>query len=199
MPRPGTPASPRSATAIPFAPRTATACSTSRRSLEADLVVVGPEAPLVAGVADELRHVGVPVFGPSAEPPRIEGSKSFAKDVMRAADVPTAESLADRAPPVRDQGRRPRGGEGRLRLPRQAELDAALQAASAFGDSIVIEELLDGEELSRLRALRRCARGAAPGRAGLQAPRARETEGPNTGGMGSFSPVPAGAAELEDI
>src|SRR4029078_12274731 len=70
-------------------------------ALEADLVVVGPEAPLVAGVANELRRSGVAVFGPSAAGARIEGSKSFAKDVMRAADVPTAEALAvARAPCV---------------------------------------------------------------------------------------------------
>ena len=62
-------------------------------ALEADLVVVGPEAPLVAGVADDLRHLGVAVFGPGAAAARIEGSKSFAKDVMRAANVPTAELL----------------------------------------------------------------------------------------------------------
>jgi phosphoribosylamine--glycine ligase len=72
---------------------------TLARSLEANLVVVGPEAPLVAGVADELRHVGVPVFGPSSGAARIEGSKSFAKDVMRAAGVPTAESLSIARPP----------------------------------------------------------------------------------------------------
>src|SRR5436305_1440173 len=58
------------------------------RSLDVDLVVVGPEAPLVAGVADVLRHAGVPVFGPSAAAARIEGSKSFAKEVMRATGVP---------------------------------------------------------------------------------------------------------------
>src|SRR5438093_813953 len=63
-------------------------------SLEVDLVVVGPEAPLVAGVADELRHLGLAVFGPRADAARIEGSKSFAKDVMRAAGVPTAEALS---------------------------------------------------------------------------------------------------------
>src|SRR5439155_21955987 len=72
---------------------------TLARSLEAGLVVVGPEAPLVAGVADELRHVGVPVFGPSSEAARIEGSKSFAKDVMQAAGVPTAEALSVARPP----------------------------------------------------------------------------------------------------
>src|SRR5919201_4483883 len=69
------------------------------RSLEAALVVVGPEAPLVAGVADELRHAGVAVFGPSAGASRIEGSKSFAKDVMAAAGVPTAETLSIARPP----------------------------------------------------------------------------------------------------
>src|ERR1700760_4501252 len=61
-------------------------------TIDADLVVVGPEAPLVAGVADELRHNGIAVFGPGAEAARIEGSKSFAKDVMRAAGVPVAET-----------------------------------------------------------------------------------------------------------
>jgi phosphoribosylamine---glycine ligase len=69
------------------------------RSLAADLAVVGPEAPLVAGVADELRHAGVLVFGPSREAARIEGSKTFAKDVMRAAGVPTAASFAVARPP----------------------------------------------------------------------------------------------------
>ena len=63
------------------------------RALGVDLVVVGPEAPLVAGVADELRHGGVAVFGPSAEAARIEGSKSFAKEVMSAAGVATAETM----------------------------------------------------------------------------------------------------------
>ena len=71
------------------------------RSLEVDLAVIGPEAPLVAGVADELRRNGVAVFGPGRAAARIEGSKSFAKDVMAAAGVPTAESLAvARAPCV---------------------------------------------------------------------------------------------------
>src|SRR6266508_4396819 len=68
-------------------------------SLEADLVVVAPEAPLVAGVADELRHAGVAVFGPSEGAARIEGSKTFAKEVMHAAAVPTAESLSIARPP----------------------------------------------------------------------------------------------------
>src|SRR5919205_3021102 len=69
------------------------------RSLGVDLVVVGPEAPLVAGVADELRHGGVAVFGPGAEAARIEGSKLFAKEVMQSAEVPTARALAVARPP----------------------------------------------------------------------------------------------------
>ena len=63
------------------------------RTLGADLVVIGPEAPLVAGVADELRHAGIAVFGPGAEAAAIEGSKTFAKEVMAAAGVPTAARL----------------------------------------------------------------------------------------------------------
>src|SRR5918996_986784 len=64
------------------------------RELGVDLVLIGPEAPLVAGVADQLRQGGIAVFGPSAAAARIEGSKMFAKDVLRAAGVPTAEALS---------------------------------------------------------------------------------------------------------
>src|SRR5918992_3076690 len=69
------------------------------RELGVDLVLIGPEAPLVAGVADQLRQGGIAVFGPSAGAARIEGSKSFAKEVMRAAGVPTAETLSVARPP----------------------------------------------------------------------------------------------------
>ena len=146
---------------------------TLARSLEADLVVVGPEAPLVAGVANELRHVGVPVFGPSSGAAAIEGSKTFAKDVMRAAGVPTAESLSIARPPCVIKADGLAAGKGVFICHDQAELDDALQAAAAFGDAIVIEELLEGEEISRLRSLRRDARSGPPGRAGLQARRGR--------------------------
>jgi len=73
-------------------------------TIEADLVVIGPEGPLVAGVADELRRNGVAVFGPSAEAARIEGSKTFAKDVLRAAGVPAAATHVRGANTVRRQG-----------------------------------------------------------------------------------------------
>ena len=87
------------------------------RELDVELVVVGPEAPLVAGVADALRKNGIATFGPSRAAAAIEGSKSFAKEVMTAAGVPTAALLAGRAAAVRDQGGRARGGQRRLRLP----------------------------------------------------------------------------------
>jgi phosphoribosylamine--glycine ligase len=158
-------------------------------ALEIDLVVVGPEAPLVAGVADELRHLGVAVFGPSAGAARIEGSKSFAKDVMRAAGVPTAETLSVARVPCVIKADGLAAGKGVFVCRKQEELDAALRAAAAFGESIVIEELLDGEEVS-LFAVCDGAR-AVPLPAVQDFKRIGDGDkGPNTGGMGSYSPVP---------
>src|SRR2546423_2739747 len=82
------------------------------RALGVDLVVVGPEAPLVAGVADELRHGGVAVFGPGAEAARIEGSKTFAKEVMSAAGVATAETMPVARPPCVVKADGPAAGNG---------------------------------------------------------------------------------------
>ncbi|MGB8003952.1 MAG: phosphoribosylamine--glycine ligase [Gaiellaceae bacterium] len=168
-------------------------------SLDADLVVVGPEAPLVAGVADELRHAGIPVFGPSAAAARIEGSKTFAKDVMRTAGVPTAESLSIARAPCVIKADGLAAGKGVFVCHNREELDDALQAAAAFGESIVIEELLEGEEIS-IFAL-------CDGTEALALPVAQDFKraedgdaGPNTGGMGSYSPVAGfGAAEVEDL
>jgi len=157
-------------------------------ALDVDLVVVGPEAPLVAGVADELRHAGVAVFGPGSAAARIEGSKSFAKDVMQAAGVPTAESLAIARPPCVIKADGLAAGKGVFVCHDQAELDAALRAASAFGDSIVIEELLEGEEISVFALCDGARALALPVVQDFK--RAEEGDaGPNTGGMGSYSPV----------
>jgi phosphoribosylamine---glycine ligase len=157
-------------------------------SLEADLVVVGPEAPLVAGVADELRHLGLAVFGPGADAARIEGSKSFAKDVMRAAGVPTAEALSVARIPCVIKADGLAAGKGVFVCREQHELDTALREATAFGDSIVIEELLEGEELSVF--------ALCDGAGALPLPTVQDfkrigegDQGPNTGGMGSYSPV----------
>jgi phosphoribosylamine--glycine ligase len=164
-------------------------------ALEADLVVVGPEAPLVAGVADDLRHLGVAVFGPSAKAARIEGSKSFAKEVMRAAGVATAETLSVARPPCVIKADGLAAGKGVFVCATQDELDAALRAAAVFGEAIVIEELLEGEEVS-LFALCDGAR-ALPLPAVQDFKRVGDgDEGPNTGGMGSYSPV---AGEVESL
>jgi phosphoribosylamine---glycine ligase len=164
-------------------------------ALEIDLVVVGPEAPLVAGVANELRHLGVAVFGPSAGAARIEGSKSFAKDVMRAAGVATAETLSVARVPCVIKADGLAAGKGVFVCRTQEELDAALRAAAAFGDSIVIEELLEGEEVS-LFAVCDGAR-AVPLPAVQDFKRIGDgDEGPNTGGMGSYSPV---AVDADDF
>ena len=159
------------------------------RTLTAGLVVVGPEAPLVAGVADELRRGGVAVFGPSAEAARIEGSKSFAKDVMRAAGVPTAEKMSVARIPCVVKADGLTAGKGVFVCRTEDELDAALRAVSTLGEQVVIEELLEGEELS-LFAL-------VDGGNILPLPESRDYSrvgdgdtGPNTGGMGSYSPVP---------
>jgi phosphoribosylamine---glycine ligase len=157
-------------------------------ALDVDLVVVGPEAPLVAGVADELRHLGVAVFGPSAAAARIEGSKSFAKDVLRAAGVPTAATLAVARPPCVIKADGLAAGKGVFVCSDQDDLDAALREAAAFGDSLVLEELLEGDEVS-VFALCDGAR-AVPLPAAQDFKRIGDgDEGPNTGGMGSYSPV----------
>ena len=169
--------------------------------LDAGLVVIGPEGPLVAGVADELRHAGFVVFGPGAAAARIEGSKLFAKEVMRAAGVPTAEVLDEPRTPCVIKADGLAAGKGVFICRTEEELQAGLRAAAALGAETVAEELLEGEEIS-LFAL-------ASGTDALPLPAARDYSrvgdddiGPNTGGMGSFSPVPGlgehEAAELVD-
>jgi phosphoribosylamine--glycine ligase len=166
---------------------------------EIDLVVVGPEAPLVAGLADQLRHAGVAVFGPSAAAARIEGSKTFAKDVMAAAGVPTAERLSVARPPCVVKVDGLAAGKGVFVCRTQAELDAGLQAAGSRGEPLVIEELLEGEEVSVFAV---CdgqeAQALAPAR---DFKRVSDGDlGPNTGGMGAFSPVPSfGLAEVDEL
>jgi phosphoribosylamine--glycine ligase len=169
------------------------------RSLEIDLAVVGPEAPLVVGVADVLRHGGVAVFGPSAGAARIEGSKTFAKDVLAAAGVPAAATLSVARAPCVVKADGLSAGKGVFVCRKREELDAALRALAAYGDRIVIEELLEGEELSVF--------ALCDGNRALALPAAQDfkrigdgDQGPNTGGMGTYSPVPGlGADEIEEI
>jgi phosphoribosylamine--glycine ligase len=169
------------------------------RGLGVDLAVVGPEAPLVAGVAEELRHAGVAVFGPGRDAARIEGSKSFAKEVMTAAEIPTAETMSVARPPCVVKVDGLAAGKGVFVCPDQESLAAALLEVARFDQPIVIEELLEGEELSVF--------ALAAGRTAVPLAPARDYKrvgdydsGPNTGGMGSFSPVPGfGAAEVEEL
>src|SRR5687768_17136116 len=164
------------------------------RSLDVDLAVIGPEAPLVAGVADELRPNGVAVFGPGRSAARIEGSKSFAKDVMAAAGVPTAEALAVARAPCVVKVDGLAAGKGVFVCETAEQLDDGLRAASAFPGPIVIEELLAGDEVS-IFALAD-GRGVVPLAPAQDFKRIGDGDtGPNTGGMGSYSPVPGFARE----
>ncbi len=178
-----------------------------------DLVVVGPEVPLVKGLADRLRKAGIPVFGPEAAAAEIEGSKAFAKEVMAAAGIPTAEYAAftELAPAV--EFARARGGKVVVKADGLAagkgvvvcgspeEAEAALQdmlvakVHGAAGARVVVEERLEGPEASCIAIV--------DGERALMLPAAQDhkrvgdgDQGPNTGGMGAFSPTPKVSAEL---
>ena len=167
------------------------------REHEIDLVVVGPEAPLVAGIADELRRAGVAVFGPSAEAARIEGSKSFAKEVMRAARVPTAEELSEVRAPCVIKADGLAAGKGVFVCRNEADVKLALDRTRALAGPVVVEELLEGEEVS-LFALTDSVETVALAPAQDFKRLFDGDEGPNTGGMGSYSPVPFLAADDVD-
>ncbi|MEU7321347.1 phosphoribosylamine--glycine ligase [Streptomyces griseoviridis] len=173
--------------------------------LDADLVVVGPEAPLVAGVADAVRAAGIPVFGPSGEAAQIEGSKAFAKDVMAGAGVPTARSYVCTTPAeveealdafgapyvVKDDGLA--AGKGVVVT---GDLDAARAHANAC-ERVVIEEFLDGPEVSLFAITD--GETVLPLQPAQDFKRALDgDEGPNTGGMGAYSPLPWADAKLVD-
>ena len=183
------------------------ALAAAARAAGVDLVVVGPEAPLVAGLADALGAAGVRCFGPSAAAARLEGSKAFAKEIMAAAGVPTAahavvggveEGLAaiDGYPAViKADGLA--AGKGVVIAADAATARAALEAmlvARRFGEHpVVVEEFLAGDELSLL--------ALCDGERALPLAPARDYKrigdgdrGPNTGGMGCYSPVPEAEA-----
>ena len=158
------------------------------RTLAVDLVVVGPEAPLVAGLADGLRRAGIAVFGPSEAAARIEGSKTFAKEVLSAAGVPAAASLEGPRAPCVVKADGLAGGKGVFVCHTDEEAQAGVRAAEALGGTVVIEELLEGPEVS-VFALCDGVR-AVPLAAATDYKRAGDGDtGPNTGGMGAISPV----------
>ncbi len=213
---PGNPGMAAQATLHPVDANDGRAVAALARTLGVDLVVVGPEAPLVAGVADAVREAGIPVFGPSAEAARLEGSKAFAKDVMAAAAVPTAmahvcttvEQVADAldafgAPyVVKDDGLA--AGKGVVvTSDRDTALAHAREALQARGDdgTVVVEEYLDGPEVSLF-----CLCDGAtvvPMVPAQDFKRVGDDDaGPNTGGMGAYTPLdwaPSGlVAEVVD-
>ncbi len=165
--------------------------------LTADLVVVGPEAPLVAGVADAVRAAGISCFGPGRNAAMIEGSKSFAKDIMGAAGVPTAAARTSRTaaevaaaldefgPPYVVKADGLAAGKGVVVT---SDREVALGHAAACG-TVVIEEFLDGPEVSVFAlADGTTAVALLPAQ---DYKRARDgDEGPNTGGMGAYAPLP---------
>jgi phosphoribosylamine---glycine ligase len=167
------------------------------RRVAADLVVVGPEAPLVAGVADGLRAAGIAVFGPDAAAARIEGSKAFAKDVMTAAGIPTAEARVASTAAEAEEALRAFGApyvvkDDALAAGKGVVVTEDFSAAMAHAAScrrVVIEEYLDGPEVSLFAVTD--GRTAVPLLAAQDFKRAHDgDQGPNTGGMGAYVPLP---------
>ena len=163
------------------------------RSLTIDLVVVGPEVPLVLGLADALRRFGHLVFGPSAVAARIEGSKSFAKEVMAAAGVLTAARLPIARPPCVLKADGLAAGKGVHVCRTQADVDEALRALQGAAGKILVEELLEGPEVSLFAVCD--GREAVSFASAQDFKRAFDGDaGPNTGGMGAWAPVLDGDA-----
>src|SRR5699024_7098905 len=153
---PGNPGMDAIATVHPVNPMDGTAVAELARRLRADLVVVGPEAPLVAGVADAVRDVDIPCFGPTKDAARIEGSKAFAKEVMATADVPTAMARVCESSGEVDAALDAFGApyvvkDDGLAAGKGVVVTSDRAAASAHATScgrVVIEEYLDGPEVS---------------------------------------------------
>ncbi|MEV6244632.1 phosphoribosylamine--glycine ligase [Streptomyces sp. NPDC051742] len=173
--------------------------------LGAGLVVVGPEAPLVAGVADAVRAAGIPVFGPSGEAAQLEGSKAFAKDVMAGAGVPTARSYVCTTPEEIDEALDAFGApyvvkDDGLAAGKGVVVTDDLAQARAHAlscDRVVIEEYLDGPEVSLFAITDGTT--VLPLRPAQDFKRALDgDEGPNTGGMGAYSPLPWADPKLVD-
>ncbi len=180
-----------------------------------DLTIVGPEAPLVAGVVDRFREAGLSIFGPSAGAAQLEGSKSFTKDFLARHAIPTAdyrtftevapalEYLAEKGAPIVIKADGLAAGKGVIVAMTQAEAEAAVRdmlEANAFGDAgarVVIEEFLDGEEASFIVMVD--GETVLPMATSQDHKRVGEGDsGPNTGGMGAYSPAPVVTDAVHD-
>ena len=171
------------------------------REVDAELVVIGPEVPLVAGAADALIQAGIPVFGTTRAAAQLEGSKAFAKDVMAAAGVRTAASTRVEAPDnveaaldeygpryvVKDDGLA--GGKGVVVTEDRAEAKAHADAVLAAGNPVLFESFLEGPEVSLFCLVD--GETVVPLLPAQDHKRAYDNdEGPNTGGMGAYAPLP---------
>lgn len=181
-----------------------------------DLTIVGPEAPLVAGLADEFHRRGLPVFGPGAAGARIEGDKAYAKQLMRELGIPTARfavfhdftaawlNLADRPFPVVVKAAGLAAGKGVIVCRTEDEAKTALhemlsgERFGAAGKNVVIEDFLEGEEVSMI--------ALCDGRDYRLLPPAQDhkrlrdnDEGPNTGGMGAYAPAPVANLDVQQL
>jgi phosphoribosylamine--glycine ligase len=212
---PGNPGIAQVAECVPIGPMDFPSLVAFAQDNEIDLVVPGPEAPLVAGIVDAMEAAAVPCIGPSRAAARLEGSKAFTKELCDAAGIPTAqwerfddaaaarEFVRRRGAPVVVKADGLAGGKGVVVAANETEALAAIDAmmaAGAFGEagtSVVIEECLEGEEVS-LFAL--CDGSTAlPLGAAQDHKRVGEGEiGPNTGGMGAYSPTPSFPQAAQD-
>jgi phosphoribosylamine---glycine ligase len=203
---PGNPGTAELATNLPVAATDLDGLVSAARAHRIDLVVVGPEAPLAAGLVDRLRAVGIPAFGPSAAAARIESSKAFAKDVMAAAAVPTAASqvftavapalayIESHDEPMVVKASGLAAGKGAVVCTTRAEAAGIARGMleggtlGAAGREIVVEAFLEGEELSVLALTDGERILVLPGAQDHKRLGERDT-GPNTGGMGAYCPV----------
>ena len=203
---PGNPGIARWAQCVAIDPCDATAVVELARAEDIDLVVVGPEAPLVAGVADALRQAGIATFGPSAAAAQLEGSKGFTKDLCREHAIRTADyvrteravdaraALSRFTIPVVIKADGLAAGKGVTVAMTREDAEAAIDAA---GDGpMVIEEFLEGEEASLFALVD--GELAIPLASAQDHKRVGEGDtGPNTGGMGAYAPAPVLTADLE--
>ena len=185
------------------------------RSVKPDLVVVGPEAPLVAGVGDALRAEGIDVFGPNSGPARVEGSKAFAKEIMARAgvtvprwgvfeDAAAAVAFLDElGPPYVVKADGLAAGKGVVVTEDRSEAIGAIESSlvtKSFGEAgerVVVEEFLDGPEVSLIAFSD--GTNVVPCEPAQDYKRAYDGDaGPNTGGMGSYSPVPVCPSSIAD-
>ena len=182
---------------------------------QVDLVVVGPEAPLVAGLADTLNKAGIPVFGPSKAAAQLEGSKVFAKDLMKKYNIPTAaygvfhkvdeakEFISQTGAPIVVKADGLAAGKGVVVAMTIDEANAAVEdmlSGNRFGEAgstVVIEEFMEGEEASLLAFVD--GKTVVPMIASQDHKRIFDGDkGPNTGGMGTYAPAPVLTDTLRD-